>query len=119
RLRYALAPRFVPGCSEELLRAVASEARERGLLVHTHASENRDEVALVRRLTGRENVRYLDDVGLSGPHVCVAHAIHLSAAEVRCLARRGTRVTHCPSSNLKLGSGIASVCRLRRAGVGV
>jgi 5-methylthioadenosine/S-adenosylhomocysteine deaminase len=117
RLRYALAPRFVPGCTEGLLREVAAEARSRSLLVHTHASENRDEVALVRRLTGRDNVRYLDDVGLSGTHVVVAHAIHLSAAEVSLLARRGTRVAHCPSSNLKLGSGVAPVARLRRAGV--
>jgi len=119
RLRYALSPRFVPGCSEGLLRDVASEARARGFLVHTHASENRDEIALVRRLTGRENVEYLDDVGISGSHVVMAHGVHLAAREVKLLAKRGTRVAHCPSSNVKLGSGIAPVAALRRAGVSV
>lgn len=119
RLRYALAPRFVPGCSEGLLRDVAREAASRSLIVHTHASENRDEVALVRKLTGRDNVRYLDDVGISGKRVVIAHGVHLTANEIALLARRGTRVAHCPSSNLKLGSGIAPVARLRRAGVSV
>lgn len=119
RLRYAFAPRFVPSCSEGLLREVAAEARRRGCLIHTHASENRDEVELVRQMTGRENVQYLHDVGLSGPDVCLAHCIHLSDAEVRLLAETGTRVLHCPSSNLKLASGLAKIPELLDAGVHV
>ena len=59
RLRAAFAPRFAPSCSRELLEAVAVLSAQHGLLVHTHASENRDEVALVSRLTGTSNVRYL------------------------------------------------------------
>lgn len=119
RLRYAFAPRFVPSCTEDLLRAVAEESRRRGCLVHTHASENRDEVALVRATTGMENVAYLDHVGLTGPHVCLAHCVHLSPGEVDVLARTGTRVLHCPSSNLKLGSGVAPIPELLERGVHV
>lgn len=117
RLRYAFAPRFVPSCSEALLRATISAAREAGCLLHTHASENTDEVALVRALTGMDNVVYLDHIGFSGPDVVLAHCIHLTPEEERILADTGTVVAHCPSSNLKLGSGVARIPELLGAGV--
>ena len=119
RLRYAYAPRFALSCTDELLRAVASEARDRGVGVHTHASENPGEVALVRQRFGKDNVEVLDDLGLLGPHTCLAHCIHLSADERRRLAARGAHVCHCPSSNLKLASGICDVPALIAAGVSV
>lgn len=119
RLRYAYAPRFVPSCTDTLLRATAAEARRRGCLVHTHSSENRDEVELVRALTGRDNVEHLDALGLSGPDVLLAHCIHLTDAEVGLLSQTGTRVLHCPSSNLKLASGVAQVPELLARGVHV
>jgi cytosine/adenosine deaminase-related metal-dependent hydrolase len=117
RLRYAFAPRFVPSCTEGLLVASAREARRRGCMLHTHASENRDEVELVRQLTGRDNVSYLHDIGFTGPDVGLAHCIHLTAAEESLLARTGTRLLHCPSSNLKLASGIARIPELVAMGV--
>jgi cytosine/adenosine deaminase-related metal-dependent hydrolase len=119
RLAYAFAPRFVPSCTERLLREVVEQARVRGCLIHTHASESLDEVALVRELTGRDNVVYLNDLGMTGPDVGLAHCIHLTPAERALLARTGTRVLHCPSSNLKLGSGIAPIPELLQAGVHV
>jgi cytosine/adenosine deaminase-related metal-dependent hydrolase len=118
-LRYAFAPRFVPSCSDELLRQTATEARRRGCMVHTHASENRGEVELVRALTGRDNVVHLDALGLSGPDIALAHCIHLTDEELRLLARTGTRVLHCPSSNFKLGSGHAPIPELLAAGAHV
>jgi len=117
RLRYAFAPRFVPSCSDGLLRECVREARSRGAMLHTHASENLDELDLVRQLTGKENIEYLQDVGLLGPDVGLAHCIHLSEREVSLLAETGTRVLHCPSSNMKLASGIASVPSLLEKGV--
>ncbi|MDP6933712.1 MAG: amidohydrolase family protein, partial [Myxococcota bacterium] len=117
RLRYAFAPRFVPSCTEDLLTRTRDLARERGCLLHTHASENLDEVALVRELTGRDNVRYLDDIGFTGPDVVLAHCIHVSEQEVQLLASSGTTVAHCPSSNLKLASGIAPIPELLHRGV--
>lgn len=118
-LRYAFAPRFVPSCSDELLVATAREARARGCLLHTHASENRGEVELVRALTGTDNVLHLDRLGLTGPDVGLAHCIHLTDEEEAVLARTGTRLLHCPSSNLKLGSGVARVPELLARGVHV
>jgi cytosine/adenosine deaminase-related metal-dependent hydrolase len=119
RLRYAYAPRFVPSCTDLLLREVGVLARARGVRIHTHASENLAEVALVRQRFGKDNIEVLDDLGLLGDHVCIAHCIHLSAEERRLLAARGAHVCHCPSSNLKLASGICQVPELIAAGVSV
>jgi 5-methylthioadenosine/S-adenosylhomocysteine deaminase len=102
-----------------LLREVAAQAVARGVRIHTHASENLGEVALVRQRFGKDNIAVLDDLGLLGPHCCVAHCIHLSADERRLLAARGAHVCHCPSSNLKLASGICDVPALIAAGVSV
>ncbi|MFZ5478043.1 MAG: amidohydrolase family protein [Myxococcota bacterium] len=117
--RYAFAPRFVPSCSDELLREVGVEARRRGCLVHTHASENIDEVRLVRETSGTDNVLHLRNLGLAGPDVVLAHCVHLSGEEEDVLAATHTRVAHCPSSNLKLGSGLARVPELLEKGVHV
>jgi 5-methylthioadenosine/S-adenosylhomocysteine deaminase len=119
RLRAAFAPRFAVSCSRELLEAVAALSRERGLLVHTHASEHRDEVAYVRKRTGRDNVAYLDEVGLASPRLCLAHCVWVDAPEQELLAARDVKVLHCPGSNLKLGSGIAPVVQMRARGISV
>ncbi len=119
RVRVAFAPRFVLSCTEELMRDMAAIARERGVLIHTHASENRDEIAIVERETGFRNIRYFHEIGMTGPNVCVAHCIWLDDEETEILAATGTHVLHCPSSNLKLGSGVASVVELLERGVSV
>ena len=117
RLRAALAPRFALSCSRDLLEAVAQLSEARGLLVHTHASEQRDEVAVVRRETGLDNLAYLAATGLGTPRLCVAHCVHVTTKEQELLAERDMKVLHCPGSNLKLGSGIAPVPELRARGV--
>jgi len=119
RLRYAYAPRFVLSCTDELLREVAVQSRARGVRIHTHASENRGEIALVRGRFGKENLEVLDELGLLGDHCCLAHCVHLSERERALLAATGTHVCHCPSSNLKLASGICEVPELIAAGVSV
>jgi cytosine/adenosine deaminase-related metal-dependent hydrolase len=118
RLRYAYAPRFVLSCTDELLREVGARATD-GVRIHTHASENTGEVALVRERFGKDNIVVLDELGLLGPHCCIAHCIHLTDVEKRLLAERGAHVCHCPSSNLKLASGICPMPELVAAGVSV
>ena len=117
RLGAALAPRFALSCSRELLEAVGALSRERGLLVHTHASENRDEIALVRARTGRQNVAYFDDIGLASSRLCLAHCVWVDEDEQALLARHDVKVLHCPGSNLKLASGIAPVAAMRARGI--
>jgi 5-methylthioadenosine/S-adenosylhomocysteine deaminase len=119
RLRAAFAPRFAVSCSRELLEAVAALAPARDLLVHTHAAENRDEIALVRARTGDANVAYLDRVGLASPRLCLAHCVWVDDREQSLLADRQVKVLHCPGSNLKLASGIAPVSEMRRRGISV
>ncbi len=112
RVRCCFAPRFAISCTRELLGEVSSLARERGVMIHTHAAENKDECEIVERETDRRNVAYLDSLGISGAHVVLAHCIHLDDEEMKTLARTKTNVAHCPSSNLKLGSGIARVAEM-------
>jgi len=101
------------------LEKVAELARIRGVMVHTHASENRTECELVQRESGLRNITYLDSLGLTGRHVALAHCIHLSNDEIKTLKTTGTNVVHCPSSNLKLGSGIAPIVKLLEEGISV
>jgi len=119
RLRAAFAPRFAVSCSRELLEAVAVLAREHQLVVHTHASENRDEVALVTSRTGRKNIDYLADTGLTTHRLCLAHCVWVDEAEQSLMAERDVKVLHCPGSNLKLGSGLAPVVEMRKKGISV
>ena len=119
RLRAAFAPRFAVSCSRELLEAVAELAREHQLVIHTHASENRDEIALIKSRTGRKNIDYLADTGLTSPRLCLAHCVWVDDDEQSLMAERGVKVLHCPGSNLKLGSGLAPVVEMRAKGISV
>ena len=119
RIRYCFAPRFALSCTSDLMALVAQLAKERGVMVHTHASENRHECAIVESETGQRNVAYLHSLGISGRHVVLAHCVHLDDAEFQLLAQSQTNVSHCPSSNLKLGSGIAEISRMLDEGISV
>jgi len=119
RIRCCFAPRFAVSCTRELLAEVAKLARERGVMIHTHASENKSECEMVERETGLRNVAYLYSLGIADAHVVLAHCIHLDEEELTTLARTKTNVAHCPSSNLKLGSGIAPVADMLARGISV
>ncbi len=120
RLHAAFAPRFAVSCSRELLEAVASLSGRHHALVHTHASESRDEVDVVRRLSGGfSNLEYLAATGLATPRLCAAHCVWVSEREQALLAERDVKVMHCPGSNLKLGSGVAPVVEMRARGISV
>ena len=119
RLGYAFAPRFALSCTRDLLEAVGEIASRTGALVHTHSNENADERGLIERATGRAPAAYLAEVGIASDRAVLAHGVHLDEAEVRLLAERRASIAHCPSSNLKLASGVADVARLREAGITV
>jgi 5-methylthioadenosine/S-adenosylhomocysteine deaminase len=119
RIRYCFAPRFAVSCTRELLSQVAELARARGVMIHTHASENRTECEMVEEETGLRNITYLNSLGLTGRHVALAHCVHLSDEELEILKTTRTNVAHCPSSNLKLGSGIAPIVKMLEEGISV
>jgi len=116
RLRVCFAPRFVPSCSGPLLRAASDLAERFGAQLHTHAAETMVEREMVLRTTGTEEIAYLDSVGVSGTRAALAHCVWVEPHEIAALARQGTNVVHCPSSNLKLGSGVARVPEMLGAG---
>jgi 5-methylthioadenosine/S-adenosylhomocysteine deaminase len=119
RIRCCFAPRFAVSCTRELLSEVSELAKKHHVMIHTHASESRSECEIVESETGRRNVAYLDSLGISGAHVLLAHCVHLDDEEMETLARAKTNVAHCPSSNLKLGSGIARVADMLARGISV
>jgi len=119
RVRCCFAPRFAVSCTRELLAEVSELARKHRVMIHTHASENKSECEIVERESGLRNVAYLDSLGISGAHVVLAHCIHLDDEEMEILAQTRTHVAHCPSSNLKLGSGIARVSEMLSRGISV
>jgi len=109
RLRLGVAPRFALSCTGPNMQRAADYARDRGLMLHTHSSEQVEEVELVMKRTGMPNIEYLHSVGLTGPDVGLAHCVHTTERERGLLVETDTRVLHCPSANLKLASGIAPI----------
>jgi 5-methylthioadenosine/S-adenosylhomocysteine deaminase len=118
RIRYAYAPRFILSCTEKLFRALSDRMREdTPYLFHSHAAEHPDEKATVRQLLGADDVDVLARLGFQGTRVVLAHGVQLSEVQMRHAARVGTRFVHCPSANLKLGSGIAKVAKMQALGM--
>jgi cytosine/adenosine deaminase-related metal-dependent hydrolase len=117
RLRYAYSPRFVLTATYDLLRSIAMRARANNLLIHTHASEQREEVDIVRQRFGVPNIRLLANLGLAETNACFAHCVWPEEEEFEVLASGGATVVHCPSCNLKLGSGTAPVAEYLERGV--
>ena len=105
--------------SKDTLLIAKRVAHEKEVVFVTHASETQQEVAGSVEQHGVTPVRYLEQVGLLNSATLLAHGVYLDDEEIQLLERRGTSVVHCPSSNLKLGSGIARVADMLKAGVNV
>lgn len=119
RIRVWFGPRTPGAATPELYREIARLAAERGLGITMHLAEVRQDREFLQRTYGRLPVEFAEDVGFVGPHVVLVHMIWIGDGEIRTLARTGTHVSHNPSSNTKLASGICPVPALLRAGVNV
>ena len=115
----ALAPCSPFSVSPDLLRQSAVLARERGVRLHTHLAETRDEERFTLETFHMRPLEYMASLGWTGPDVWYAHGIHFNDEELRELARTGTGVAHCPISNMKLASGVARVPEMLKLGVPV
>ncbi|MCK2220763.1 8-oxoguanine deaminase [Actinomadura sp. ATCC 31491] len=118
-LRVAVAPCSPFSVSGELMSESAALARDKGVRLHTHLAETADEEEHCLAQLGLRPVDYLEKLGWLGPDVWLAHAVHLSDADIARLALTGTGAAHCPSSNGRLGAGIARVSEMLRRGVNV
>ncbi len=120
RIRYAFAPRFILTCSDELLEQTNAMLEDfPGSLFHTHASENRTELENVRKRCGKDNIECFEDLQILSDKSCIAHCIWLNEKEIDLMKEHDARVLHCPSSNLKLASGIANIPRYLKEGISV
>ncbi len=115
-LRVALAPCSPFSVTGDLMRASAELARELGVRMHTHLAETADEEAFCRERFGCSPTEYVADLGWTGEDVWFAHTVHLDDAAVKTIGATGTGVAHCPTSNGRLGAGIARLRDLRDAG---
>jgi cytosine/adenosine deaminase-related metal-dependent hydrolase len=118
-VRVALAPCSPFSVTRGLMADAAELARRRGVRLHTHLAETVDEEQFCLERFGVRPVEYLDDLGWLGDDVWLAHCVHLSDDEVARFGATGTGVAHCPSSNARLGAGIAPVAALVQAGAPV
>lgn len=117
--KVALAPCSPFSVSEKSMRDAAALARRYGARLHTHLAETADEDDFCVQMYGRRPLRVMEDCGFVGKDVWYAHGIHFNDEELGLLARTGTGVAHCPSSNMRLGSGICRVREMLDRGVNV
>jgi cytosine/adenosine deaminase-related metal-dependent hydrolase len=118
-LRIGVAPCSPFSVTGDLLRQTAELSRRKGVRMHTHLCETLDEEQYCQEHFGCSPVEYMESVGWLGPEVWLAHSVWLTDESIASLARTGTSVAHCPTSNARLGSGIARARDLRDAGVAV
>ncbi|UCH64669.1 MAG: amidohydrolase family protein, partial [Ignavibacterium sp.] len=120
RINYGFAPRFVLSCSEGLLKETKSMMSDfPGSVYHTHSSENKDEIKAVRKEHNKENIEYFNSINVLDDHTVLAHCIHVNEEEKQILKDQSVRIAHCPSANLKLGSGIAAIPDYIKRGISV
>ena len=120
RLNYLLNPRFILSCSDELWRGIETLSSERDWAVHTHALEQLEETEVVRSLKGGlDEIEYFDQIGVLAADFRIAHGVWLTEDHLTTIQPDRFSVVHCPSTNLKLGSGIADLLLIRGAGISV
>ncbi len=120
KVKYAFAPRFVLSCTEKLLLETKEMMKEfPDSFLHTHASENKKELEVVKQMHHKANIEYFESIGILDDRTVLAHCIHLENKEYQSLKKNKVRVSHCPSSNLKLGSGIANIPYMLKNGISV
>jgi len=119
RLRYAFTPRFAPTCSLDLWKNVGASAESSGAYIQSHIAETQRENKLVKDRFPRlpDYFSLFEQTGIAGPRTILGHAIHLSDDEYRRMAKSGTRIAHCPTSNMFLKSGALPMDRIDKAGV--
>ena len=117
--RIILAPCSPFSVTEPLMKETVALARRHGVRLHTHLAETEDENDFCLQMYGRRPLKLMEDTGFIGEDVFYAHGIHFNDDELEQLRETGTHIAHCPSSNMRLGSGICRVTEMLPAGINV
>ncbi len=116
-IRVVVAPCSPFSVTPELMRESAAQARRHNVHMHTHVAETLDEEAFCLETSGRRPVEFMEDLGWAGDDVWFAHGVYINDEEIQRMAANGTGVAHCPTSNMRLASGIAPVRQYLASGV--
>ena len=119
KIRYAFCPRGPRNCSRDLWNEILKLSDEHDVLIHTHAAENKTQSELLASKDGMTDVSYLHSIDATNPRLVLAHCVWVDESEIEVLSNTGTKVAHCPSTNMKLASGIAPIPDLLDRGVTV
>jgi 5-methylthioadenosine/S-adenosylhomocysteine deaminase len=120
RISPILGPSAPQRCTDELLKALRKMARDGGIGLHIHVAETKTQALHAYRIYNQRSLlQHLQDIGFLGPDVAMAHGIWVPEEDLKLLSENGTSVVHNPASNLKLGSGLASIRTMLRHGVNV
>ena len=119
RLQSCVAPRFVLSCTEKLLLQSKEYAKNNRLIWHSHVSEHKHECQRVFKQTGKNNGEYYASLGLLDASSSLAHGVWLTPSEMESFGAVKTSILHCPSTNLKLGSGVADVFQMVKFGINI
>ncbi len=119
RISFSLAPHAPYTVSDSTWERIGSLAQELDIVVHTHVQETADEIAQSIEKHGVRPLQRLEALGLLGPNLLIAHAVHVTPEEILMLANNNVGVAHNPTSNMKLASGAAPVARMMAAGIHV
>ncbi|WP_320130618.1 amidohydrolase family protein [uncultured Sphaerochaeta sp.] len=117
--KIALAPCSPFSVTKDLMIETAKLAREYGVRLHTHLCETADEADFCQSMYGMRPVKLMQECGLIGNDVFYAHGVHFNDEELKILQETGTHIAHCPSSNMRLGSGICRVAEMLPMGINV
>lgn len=118
-ISFCIAPHAPYTVGDRTLERIATLAQQLDLPVHTHVHETRDELEQSRSVHGVRPIERLRRLGLLGPNMIAVHAVHLTGDEIQLLAQNGCSIAHCPTSNMKLASGIAPIAQADLAGINV
>jgi len=117
--QYVLCPRFLPGITKKGIKSIVKLHNEHNLFIHTHASETKEEVAFSKKIFGFGNIEAMENMRMLDDKTIIAHAIHISKKEIVLLKKRKASIAHCPSANMKLGSGIAHIDSMNNLGINI
>lgn len=117
RIQFAVMPRGARNCSPELVERSRIFAKDHGLLMHTHVSENGPLSARLKKETGLTDMELLEKQGWADSNLVIAHGVWLSDHDIEIIKNRGVKIAHCPSANMKLASGFCKVPELTDQGV--
>ena len=118
-ISFSFAPHAPYTVSDGTFQRIATLAEQVDIGVHTHLHETQDEIAQSEQIQGLRPLARLANLGLLGPNLTLAHCVHMEDAEIKLLAEHGCHIAHCPSSNLKLASGIAPIAEYAKSGVNI